>query len=132
MLIMKKEQMMMGISEEEGFVHWYANDFMSECLPIFYAALTTEERLNMVSNGRQIALQQNFHDPVHQTHFITFMWTIGANFYQQTGFKDIIQETNTSEAVKINKFHTEISEKQRHQAIEQTNDGHWFSETKNQ
>jgi GH24 family phage-related lysozyme (muramidase) len=103
---------------------------MSECLPVFHTTFTTEERLRMVSNGRKIALQQNFHDPIYQAHFITFMWTIGANFYQKSGFKEIIKETDSSEAVKINKFHTEISEKQQSQAVDQTNDWYWFSEIK--
>jgi hypothetical protein len=127
MLIIKENQMMIGISEEEGFVNWYINEFMPECLPIFHKAFNTEELLEMISTGRRIAIQYDFNNPVCQTHFITFMWEIGANFYQQPGFKEIIKEVDSLEDVKINKFYTEISENKKNNAIDKSNDWSWFS-----
>ncbi len=131
MFTLRKEHMMMRISQEQGFIDWYVNDFMPEHLAIFHESFNKEDLYRMVRNGRKDAIACGFDDPSSQVHFVTFMWKLGANFYQIRGFKEIVNTTEQSAPERIERLYNEISDAQRDYAIDNTNDRYWFPETMN-
>ena len=81
----------------------------------------------MTINGRNYARQLGFDDSESQAHFITFMWTIGANFFVQPGFWEIAKDEKLSGPEKIEKFYGVPKQKAVH-AIMNPDDRYWYPE----
>jgi hypothetical protein len=131
MLIIRKEHMTLRISQEEGFVDWYVNDFMPEHLAEFHESFSNEDLYRMVRNGRKEAIAYGFDDPSSQVHFVTLMWKIGANFHHFPGFKEIASTTEQSGQKRIERFYNEVTDDQGAEAVLGANDRYWFPETLN-
>jgi len=127
MLKLRSDQMTLGIKEETDFIRWFVNDYMPENLPHIHQVFTPEELNTLVRNGRNQAIQHGFHQPVNQTHFITFMWNIGANFYDTPAFKPILENNLLSESEKIKQFY-QVSDEDWEKSIQQANESYWLKE----
>jgi hypothetical protein len=85
------------LQKENDFVQWYIDDFMPDNFPEATQEYARKELSEMIKNARNQAIQQRFLTPEYQVQFVTLMWQIGANFYQFSGFKEIINNPRPSE-----------------------------------
>ena len=126
MLKLRLEQLTYRIREEADFIDWYVNDFMPDQLPEYHTLFDVDTLKEMTKNGRDRAIKHGFNQPISHSHFITLMWHIGADFYQQPGFK-AIAESNEPEAERIDAFY-QLSDDLWDEAGEQADERFWFRE----
>lgn len=128
MLIIRREQMTMQLSEERVFVDWYVNNFMHEYLPEFHEEFSSADLTQMVRHGRMEALRYGFNDPGSQVHFVTLMWKIGPNFHHFPGFREIVNATDQPASLRIEHFY-QVSDEEGADAVLGADDRYWFPET---
>jgi hypothetical protein len=125
MLTLHPEQMTLSITEETDFVTWYVNEFMPSELPDYHALFDFEQLSEMIKNGRNQAIQHGFNTPLSQSHFITLMWHLGANFYQDPKFKAIALAKEQPEAERIDAIY-QISQQHWEEIKQHADDLLWF------
>jgi len=100
---------------------------MPEHLPEIHQDFIPEELNTLIRNGRNQAIKNGFKYPLNQTHFITLMWKIGANFYETPAFKPITENNTLNETEQIDQFY-QVSDEDWNKAIQQANDSYWLKE----
>ncbi len=125
MIIIREDQLTLPIANEQGFVDWYIDTFMPEHLFYVYAGVERKVLTKRVRYGRQIALSFGFVDPISLTHFVTFMWAIGPNFYIYSGFKEITEATYQPDMKRIDRFYDEVTDEQNMEARLGANEKAW-------
>lgn len=125
MLKISRQQQLAFIKSDEAFVQWYTESFMPDNLPHFYHDIENAMLRRMVLNGRRIAESKGFPDPNTQAHFITFMWSVGANFFEFPIFAAIINRPDLQPTEKIDRLY-EVDGDAAAEVILQADDGAWF------
>jgi Domain of unknown function (DUF4123) len=93
------------LSEDQAFVEWYVEEFMKNNLPDFYYAVSDEGKREMCLNGRNYARLFGLNDGSSQAHFVTLMWTVGANFFTFPVFYKILANSKLSSEGKIEEIY---------------------------
>jgi len=127
MLKLRPDQMTQHITQKTEFIDWYVNKFMPDQLPEYHQLFDLEELSEMIKNGRDQAIQHCFNTPLSQSHFITLLWHIGANFYHASGFKAIALACEQPEEERIDAFY-QLSDEHWNEAIQQRDNYLWFKE----
>ncbi len=122
-----RKQMMAHVDRDEDFADWYVDEFMRKNLPDPYYSVSSEGKREMTINGRTYARELGFDDSESQAHFITFMWTIGANFFLHPGFREIANDRSLSGSEKIDRFYA-VPKDQAVHAIMNPDDRYWYPE----
>lgn len=115
------------LREETDFIQWYIDDYLPENLPDISQAFPPKDLKIMIKNGRKEALKQGFTDPASQVHFVTLMWQLGPNFHHFSGFKEIINADQASEAERIDQLY-QVNAAQWDNARQNSNDHYWHQE----
>lgn len=126
-LKLTRAQMQGPLRDDGRFADWYIENFMKTHLPQFYWSISPEGRREMVINGRRYARHFGFSDAMYQMQFITFMWTVGANFFMCEGFRQIATHPGLTEAQKIEAFY-ELDPDLATRAVMQPDDRYWYPE----
>ncbi len=122
-----RDQMLTPIREDADFARWYVDEFMKTCLTQYWLSVSDDGKHEMVLNGRAQARAYGIGDIESQTHFITFMWTIGPNFHLQPGFAEIAANRQLTGPDKINRFY-DLPADQATTAIHAADDRYWYPE----
>lgn len=112
-----REQLDSRIATEDGFVRWFADQFMPEQLPEFHAEFTREKLHAAARRARRTAVHFGFADPPSQAHFAALMWRVAANFFVFPGFREIANDTGRSGPSRIARFYDEVTPDQAADAI---------------
>lgn len=125
MLKISRQQRLAFLKPDEAFVEWYTESFMPDNLPHFYHDIDNAMLRRMVLNGRRIAESKGFPDPATQAHFITFMWSVGADFFEFPVFAAIVNQPKLSPAEKIDRLY-KVDGSVASEVIVKADDRAWF------
>mgnify|MGYP006992415906 FL=1 len=126
MLKISDSQLHSRIIHEEGFVSWFAENFMREQLANFYIAFPAEKRMAAARRARNAAIRLEITDPPSQVHFAALMWSLGANFFTFPGFREILEDVRMSGPARIHRVYTEVTADQAADAILHSDDSALF------
>lgn len=126
-LTLSHDQMVAHVRRDADFAHWYAENFMKTHLPQFYWSVSPEGRNEMVINGRRYAQYFGIADIPSQMHFVTLMWTIGANFFVFDAFRKIAVDRDLSGPQKIDAFYA-VDPDLACDALMNPDDRYWYPE----
>jgi hypothetical protein len=115
------------LHEDDTFAEWYVEEFMKHNLPDFYYAVSDEGKREMNLNGRRYARFFGFNDGSSQAHFLTLMWTVGANFFTFPVFHNILANPKISPERKIEKIY-ELDGEDAAVAIMNKDERFWYPE----
>ena len=131
MLIMREDQLTLGIANEQGLVDWFVTEFMPENLSEEdYDKFDEETRRRRVKHGRDIAIRYGFNDPVTQTQFVALMWRFGTPFFLYPGVKKINLSQKLSGTKRIDPYY-ERSDDEFTDVVIGNHDSDWFIEPDN-
>ena len=120
-----RHQMMAHIRTDADFAEWYVESFMKANLPDYYFAISDEGKREMTLNGRDHARRFDIRDVPSQAHFITLMWKIGANFFTQPGFREVLADRSLSGPARIDRLYS-VPREQAMYAIMNPDDRYWY------
>ena len=106
MLRMTEDQMLGAPMADEDFLDWYVEDFMRGELADFYISNGPTVCRTFTANGRLYARHFGIARPDLQAQFITLMWVLAPNFWEDPGFATILSDPGLDEASKIEAIHS--------------------------
>lgn len=127
MFKMTTEQLLSAPMGEKAFVDWYVEEFMRSELAQFYIDLGPRICATFTRTGRLYAKHFGLQRPDLQAQFITLMWVLAPNFWEDLEFRAILGNPALGEVEKVDGLYA-ASEEAAQRAMANTDSEAWYPE----